>query len=443
MIGAFDEDVPRLEPRPPAALLESIVEDAGEFVIVVDDELRIVYASRALRPIVGYLPADVVGRSIVDFLHPDDLPRAASAVSGAAVWGNPAGTTSFRVRHADGTWNTIDVTAANVTDGEQRMFAVYGRPADFQPAVDAILSGLLSGAPFDEVVGAVGEVFEWRLNDAQVGISWWSGDGFHHATTGGLPVELTGADPDPGEPWVRARETGESVELSGPDELDQRHRTVAVAARRGPIWIEPVVDPSSEVPILVTFAGRRNGPPPRGHTYGMEMARTYLQLIFRWTEQSRRLAEAASTDALTGLANRRSLFAALEDDAGPGAVLFCDLDRFKAVNDDHGHHVGDELLRLVAARLQGCVRGDDLVARTGGDEFVVLSRGAERAAADDLARRIGAVVGEPYRVFGMDVCVGVSVGVAHDPTRLTEATLVEADRALFAAKVAGHADGTR
>lgn len=443
MIGAFDEDVPRLEPRPPAALFESIVEDAGEFVAVVDDDLQVVYASRAIRPIIGYLPAEVVGRSIIDFLHPDDVDRAASAVSGAAVWGNPAGTTSFRVRHADGSWITIDVTAANVTDGERRYFGVYGRPADYQPAVDAILAGLLDGAPFDEVVGIVGDVFEWKLNDTQVGIAWFGGGRFHHATTGDLPAVLTGGDDDPGEPWERARRTGAAVELAGPDALDPARRRAAIAAGRGPMWIEPVADPCSDVPILVTLAVRRDGPPPRGHSYGMELARTYLQLIFRWTEQADRLAEAASTDALTGLANRRSLFAALDADPGPGAVLYCDLDRFKAINDEHGHHVGDALLQAVADRLRGCVRTGDLVARTGGDEFVVLASGADDACAADLARRITEVVGEPYRVLGLELEIGVSVGVARDASRLTEATLVVADRALFAAKADRQAHGDR
>ncbi len=443
MIGAFDEDVPRIEPRPSATLLESLVEDAGEFVVVVDDDLQVVYASRAIRPITGYLPTEVVGRTIIDFLHPDDVDRAATAVAGAAVWGNPAGTTSFRINHADGSWVTIDVTAANVTDGDRRLFGVYGRPADYQPAVDAILAGLLRGAPFDEVVGIVGDVFEWKLNDTQVGISWFDDGRFHHATTGDLPVVLTGGDADPGEPWLQARRTGTAVELAGPDELDPMRRDAAVAAGRGPIWIEPVDAPRSDVPILVTLAVRRDGPPPRGHSYGMELARTYLQLIFRWTEQANRLAAAASSDSLTGLANRRSLFAALDADPGPGAVLYCDLDRFKAVNDEHGHHVGDALLQAVADRLRSCVRADDLVARIGGDEFVVLARGADDATATGLADRITEVVGEPYRVLGLDVVVGVSVGVARDTARLTEATLVDADRALFTTKADRQAQGDR
>lgn len=433
MIGASDEDVPRLEPRPPAALVESLVEDASEFVIALDDDLQVAYSNRALRPILGYLPTEVIGRSIVEFVHPEDLERAANAVAGSATWGNPAGATSFRIRHADGEWVTCDITAANVTDGERRLFAVYGRPADYEHATEAVLHGLLAGASLAEVVAHVVDVFEWKLNDAAVGISWFDGGDPRFVSTG-LPAELTGAEHEPGEPWARARREGVGVDVPGPQELDPTRRRLAIEHRRGPIWIEPVPDPRSGPPILVTLFTRADGPPPRGHSYGMALARTYLELIFGWTEQAGRLAAAARTDPLTGLANRRTLFAALEERHLRGALLFCDLDRFKAVNDDHGHHVGDAVLRTVADRIVACLRDDDIVARTGGDEFVVLARGADRDEAAELAARLADAVAEPMVAAGVPLRIEVSVGISADAADLTEATLIEADRALLVAK---------
>jgi len=116
-------------PTPPAALFRSLVDDSFEFIITISADLTVAYANPAVSPLLGHDPADVVGRPITDFVHPDDLDRALTAVSGWGRWGSPAGATSFRLRHANGTWLTFDVTAAGVTDGQSDQFAVYGRPA--------------------------------------------------------------------------------------------------------------------------------------------------------------------------------------------------------------------------------------------------------------------------------------------------------------------------
>ena len=127
----------------------------------------------------------------------------------------------------------------------------------------------------------------------------------------------------------------------------------------------------------------------------------------------------AAHDALTGLPNRvlflERLTAALESPQVDEqvAVLFCDLDRFKAVNDTLGHAAGDELLRQVAARLLSAVRPGDTVGRLSGDEFAVVLRGlSSPEGAHSLARRVLACFDEPFRLEGRDVRIGTSVGVA-------------------------------
>ena len=115
------------------------------------------------------------------------------------------------------------------------------------------------------------------------------------------------------------------------------------------------------------------------------------------------------------------------------------------MNDERGHHVGDEILRQVAERLRAGVRGADVVARTGGDEFVVLARNVTAERAAELAARLATAIDEPFVVDGGNVHVSLSVGVAHTDEPLTELTLAEADRALLAAKATqgsrGRADG--
>jgi diguanylate cyclase (GGDEF)-like protein len=144
-----------------------------------------------------------------------------------------------------------------------------------------------------------------------------------------------------------------------------------------------------------------------------------------------RLDAAAHTDVLTGRPNRRSLFDLLGQDQHGGALLFCDLDRFKPVNDQFGHAVGDEVLRQVATRLRAAVRGGDVVARTGGDEFVVMAHGASEADARELAARVGDAFDEDFTVDGTAIEVGISIGIARADQPLDDEALARADQAML------------
>jgi diguanylate cyclase (GGDEF)-like protein/PAS domain S-box-containing protein len=155
------------------------------------------------------------------------------------------------------------------------------------------------------------------------------------------------------------------------------------------------------------------------------------------------LAERAVRDPLTGLANRslleERLRAVLSRDARTGdtsGILFLDLDGFKAVNDAHGHAVGDAVLRAVAGRLTATVRPSDTLARLGGDEFVVLVEGATSEGVEVLADRLRAAVTEPIAFGDLTLNVGVSVGVAMSTAGATEpgTLLARADRGMYAEK---------
>lgn len=156
-----------------------------------------------------------------------------------------------------------------------------------------------------------------------------------------------------------------------------------------------------------------------------------------------RIAHMARHDALTDLPNRivlREVGAGLRAGDRPGrlSVLCLDLDRFKAVNDAHGHLVGDALLRAVADRLRTNVRDVDLIVRLGGDEFAALHRVTDEAAAVALANRLIAVVGAPYDLDGIPAQIGASVGVAiADDDEDVDRLLKNADMALYHAKSLG------
>ncbi|HWH31532.1 MAG TPA: diguanylate cyclase, partial [Egibacteraceae bacterium] len=153
-----------------------------------------------------------------------------------------------------------------------------------------------------------------------------------------------------------------------------------------------------------------------------------------YAEQLRRQARR---DALTGLANRGQLLEVVRARAAevPAALLFVDLDRFKHVNDSYGHAGGDQLLRAVSARMGGAVRPPDVIARFGGDEFVVLLQEADEIAAVRVAERLHETLREPFTVFNRPVRVSASIGVALlPPGGDPHLALVQADMAMYAAK---------
>ncbi len=156
-----------------------------------------------------------------------------------------------------------------------------------------------------------------------------------------------------------------------------------------------------------------------------------------------RLARLAHHDPLTGLANRTQLASAMRlalarRDRGPGqpALLFCDLDGFKSVNDQFGHAAGDRTLVSVARAVAAVVRRGDLIARVGGDEFVVLCGEQEGPGeAVEVAERIRGAVEALGPAEGVPVPLSVSVGVAmSEPDDDEDTLLLRADRAMYARK---------
>ena len=164
--------------------------------------------------------------------------------------------------------------------------------------------------------------------------------------------------------------------------------------------------------------------------------------------QRRRLEERANYDPLTGLPNRvllgerlDTLLACAREDASSLALAFIDLDGFKHVNDSMGHAAGDRMLAIIAQHLRAALRGSDMLARFGGDEFVAALPGMhDDALLAALLARVAAAARAPVLVDGKAICLSASIGVALYPRDgTTPAQLIaHADAAMYAAKRAAH-----
>ncbi len=178
-----------------------------------------------------------------------------------------------------------------------------------------------------------------------------------------------------------------------------------------------------------------------GKTHGIL---SLAQDVTMRVEAEEQLRYSAVHDALTGLQNRQSLIARLDHAlvrAGRSgetlALLFIDLDKFKVVNDTHGHAIGDDLLRQAAERLKSCTRDADTVARIGGDEFVVLLESDLNADTPEfIARRIANGFAQGFTLGEIHVESGASIGISRFPVDGKDADqlMASADRAMYRAK---------
>jgi diguanylate cyclase (GGDEF)-like protein/PAS domain S-box-containing protein len=223
------------------------------------------------------------------------------------------------------------------------------------------------------------------------------------------------------------------------------------------VEVEGNVGRDFELPLGTELTGLRHD----GTTFPLELSVDHLQLgahtlatiVARDVTERRifeqRLAHLGAHDALTGLANR-TLFLdrvghALDAATGVGhplAILYCDLDRFKVVNDSLGHGVGDALLQAVAHRIHQAVRGTDTVARLGGDEFAVLADElTDPADAVIVAKKVAAALREPIEIEGHRLHITASIGIAvwtpGDDVCAPESLMRDADVAMYRSKANG------
>lgn len=367
--------------------------------------------------------ARLVGQKVPDVLDEqsqkaviDSFARFADTASSGPGWLG----TGLLVNVVSPTGEVVPCIASSATSartGIPGMVIQLTRAAAVTHLHDGVRA-LSTGGALDDVLGHLAEMVASEIAGATVEVGWeWDGTLFAHVAGTDLAV-LEADDGSPGNrPWASAIASGEAIALN---DLSELPRPVVDRARQLDFlgcWVQPISAspgsaPSAAVVVwrtlpvdLTTFT-----------THYVERGVDLVSLALQWDRGLQALERKASHGALTGLANRRAFFDCLRSSTAPdapGTVLYCDLDRFKPVNDRHGHTVGDRLLVVVGERLQSAVRPTDLVARYGGDEFAVFCPGlVDEQEVHALTERLRGAMSQPITLDDLTLEIGVTVGVS-------------------------------
>jgi diguanylate cyclase (GGDEF)-like protein/PAS domain S-box-containing protein len=425
-----------------SALIESrqrykdLVDIAGDFAWETDAEGILVFVSP--RGALGYAAGELIGRRADGLLADLDDNAALFAAQ------EPLENLQLWLRRADGQSACLRASAVPIYDADGRWRGARGicRDITVARARDAALARAdLRERLLGHILRAVRDSIEPQqmLTAAAT------------ATAGGLGADAClilrlpqGEAMSAGQFTLAARAGREVAWQDAP--------LMPAVGREGPVaagpWLIAAARHQGAVHGAVLLHSFDNRPWDADALALLGGVADHLGIAIAQIEDRERLRELSRTDGLTGLLNRRTFYDEVERrwrraraaESVAGALVYCDLDNFKLVNDNAGHGAGDEALRRVARLLGELTRGQDLVARLGGDEFALWLEGADRAGAENKAAAILAAVreyasmsGDPARPFA------VSLGIAlADPCDADlDGFFARADGAMYAAKQAG------
>ncbi len=410
------------------ARLRLLVENSTDVVSTATNDGRLTWVSDSVTASLGWQPADLVGRFLGEFVHPDDYHLLVEGLPELQDGGAPRA--EIRIRDHDGADHWISLLRRQVFDdagrpayrigGWREVTAEHAVRAElaashaFQRAVlDAMLDPYVLLTP---VRDAAGDVCDFRFDDVNPAALAVYGMA-REVLIGRSLIEL--------HPAVTA--TG----------LLDRYREVLTTG-------DALLLDDWEYPADI-LGGELRRYDVRAVRVGDAVLQVWRDVTDRF-EEARRLEHQAQHDGLTGTLNHgeamRRLGSALHErrtTSGQLAVLFCDSDNFKEINDGFGHVVGDQVLVELAQRITATVRADDLVARVGGDEFLVVLHGIDAlASAVQVAEGICRAAAVPVATASGDVRTSLSIGVALAlPDESLDHLIERADVAMYAAKRAG------
>ena len=452
----------RGEPGASERWFRSLVMHISDTVSITDEEARLLFTSGAPNNLLGYEADFWSGREPIGLVHPDDLDRALAGWQHALD--NPGVEVSeeVRMRSANGSWQDISVTGVNLIDDPEvggivvtsRNVTDLRRAQRLAASQAAVLELIARSEPLNAVAAACLRLLADNGVDGRTSIYLIDGDHLE-LSAGAAPMALV--------EWMREAPPGRDRSLcdasiaSGapvivPDieaaDLSNGLRTIARNEEIRAAWSQPIIAIGSSRPVgsLSTLYDEVHHPSSHERR-AADVSCSLMAIALERAETEARLAHQALHDGLTGLPNRTLLLDRLdhalarrERNGSEIALLFCDIDRFKVVNDSLGHNVGDQLLVAFAQRFRSVISPSDTVARFGGDEFVVLIEDITTPDhAAGVARELAEALAQPFLLpAGKEVYLTVSIGLASATDHRTgDAWLRDADAAMYRAKEAG------
>jgi diguanylate cyclase (GGDEF)-like protein/PAS domain S-box-containing protein len=433
----------------------NVVDLLLDAVCVVDVHGRYVFVSAAFERIFGYAPAEVIGRPMIELVHPDDRARTLQAAS-EIMAGQPKPHFQNRYVRKDGRvihvmWSARWSEADGVRIAVARDVTELKRAELMQAALHAISEAAHSAedllALFRHIHRIVGELLPAR----NFFVALYDADNDELS----FPYFVDEHDPPPptqsldsGTLSSEVVRSGQALLLTPDTRLELPDRVRPIVGRDSLEWLGvPLGGQQGVIGALVVQSYSGEVRYTQQDKALLQFVSTQIAAAIERKKSATRLQYLAQHDQLTSLPNRglfhdrlRTALARAKRNRQQLAVLYLDLDQFKPVNDQHGHDIGDLLLREVAARIRQCVRESDTVGRIGGDEFVVLLDATGQAdQAVVVAAKIGAALRQPFELAGTRLQVSASIGIALYPAHGEDARqlLRRADDAMYAAKRQG------